>query len=81
MQCPKCQSDNKDGAKFCGKCGSKLALICHQCNSENDIDNHFCNECGQRLEKISESEKAVPEHRGERKHVTALFSDLSGSCV
>jgi len=35
-------------------------------------------ECGQRLEELSETEKPAPEAEGERKHVTVLFSDLSG---
>ena len=54
MQCPKCQADNKEGAKFCGECGAKLSLICPQCNSENDPGNKFCNECGQNLTQPTE---------------------------
>jgi class 3 adenylate cyclase/tetratricopeptide (TPR) repeat protein len=54
MKCLKCQFDNKEGAKFCGKCGAKLALVCPQCNSENDPENNFCNECGRNLTPASE---------------------------
>ena len=49
MKCPKCQSENPEEAKFCGKCGGKLALICSQCGSENLLGNNFCNECGRNL--------------------------------
>ena len=28
MQCPKCQFDNREGAKFCKECGAKLEITC-----------------------------------------------------
>ena len=49
MRCPKCQFDNRKGAKFCGKCGAKLLPICPQCNSGNPPENNFCDECGHNL--------------------------------
>ena len=78
MQCPKCQFENPEGAKFCNECGNKLQLACSECGKVNPTGSKFCNECGERLERAVETEKAVPEVEGERKHVTVLFSDLSG---
>ncbi|MGD8985332.1 MAG: adenylate/guanylate cyclase domain-containing protein [Desulfobacteraceae bacterium] len=78
MKCPKCQFDNREGAKFCGKCRTALSQVCPYCNSENPPENTFCDECGQELVKEAETEKTAPEPEGERKHVTVLFSDLSG---
>ena len=78
MKCPKCQAENPDERKFCRECGTKLLLVCPQCGSENLPGDKFCGECGQRLEEVVEEEKAAPEAEGERKHVTVLFSDLSG---
>ncbi len=49
MQCPDCQTINKEGSKFCGGCGNKLFLICPNCSSENSPENNFCNDCGQNL--------------------------------
>jgi class 3 adenylate cyclase/tetratricopeptide (TPR) repeat protein len=46
MKCPKCQFDNREGAKFCGKCRAKLLWVCSKCNSENPPENNFCDECG-----------------------------------
>ena len=54
MKCPGCQSENSEEAKFCGKCGEKLFLICTQCGSENTPGNNFCNECGHNLTIPSE---------------------------
>ena len=27
MNCPRCENDNRTGAKFCRACGTKLALV------------------------------------------------------
>ncbi|UCG08398.1 MAG: tetratricopeptide repeat protein [Desulfobacterales bacterium] len=78
MECPKCQYDNREEAKFCGKCSAKLTKLCHHCNSENRPENSFCDECGQQLELRAEIKRSAAAEEGERKHVTVLFSDLSG---
>ena len=78
MKCPSCQTENPDTRKFCRECGAKLILTCPKCNSENAPEDKFCGECGQKLDEPVETEKPVPESDGERKHVTVLFSDLTG---
>ena len=78
MKCPKCQFENEEGSKFCLECGEGLELKCPQCGKILPLLAKFCNECGERLERVVETEKAVLEAEGERKHVTVLFSDLSG---
>ncbi|PQP35003.1 guanylate cyclase [Desulfobacteraceae bacterium SEEP-SAG9] len=55
MECPKCQADNREGARFCGKCQTKLSLICPQCKSENPPENAFCDQCGFDLKEPKES--------------------------
>jgi class 3 adenylate cyclase/tetratricopeptide (TPR) repeat protein len=78
MKCPKCQFDNKEEAKFCKKCGTKLELACPSCGHPYEEDSLFCEQCGQRLEEVVAAERELPEAEGERKQVTVLFSDLSG---
>ncbi len=98
MQCPECQFENREEAKFCKKCGNKLEPLCPSCGHPCQVDNIFCDECGHDLgqsteaaplkeneqdTQISESppEETIPSHipdEGERKHVTVLFSDLTG---
>jgi uncharacterized membrane protein YvbJ len=46
MECPECQLENKEGAKFCNECGHKFELICPECGVGNRIGSKFCNECG-----------------------------------
>jgi len=78
MKCPKCQFENPEDAKFCNGCGHKLELACPECGKVNPLGSRFCNECGQRLKEVEGVEKKISEPEGERKHVTVLFSDLSG---
>ncbi len=78
MKCPKCQFENPEGMKFCGACGTNLERICSKCKFSNPPQFKFCGECGQELEEVAVEEEKVSEAEGERKHVTVLFSDLSG---
>lgn len=50
-QCPKCQKEIKDSAKFCPKCGCNIAKYTEE-NQEQE--NLFCTECGNMLEPNSE---------------------------
>ena len=49
MKCPKCQTDNKEGAKFCLECGQKLEVKCPECGHAVPPGAKFCNECGHQL--------------------------------
>ena len=77
MKCPECQFANPAGAKICNRCSCKLEFACSACEKLNPVGSRFCNECGQRLGGVLE-EKTLPEVESERKHLTVLFSDLSG---
>lgn len=58
MKCPKCNSTNSAGSKFCQSCGeilpdpidqvsgSKPEKLCQTCGTPNDIKNDFCDQCG-----------------------------------
>jgi len=98
MKCPKCQFENREGAKFCNECGHEFELTCPECGTANRPSSKFCDECGHDLRErkeapsIDDSEPklhtptpladeilATPSPIvGERKYVTALFSDMSG---
>lgn len=55
MQCPRCQTENPEKAKFCKKCGQLFhtELICNRCHHSNPADSEFCIECGQPLTQAS----------------------------
>ena len=61
MKCPKCQFDNPEGVKFCGKCGAKFERICPQCNSSNPPEFDFCGECGHELVAPPVPREQIPQ--------------------
>lgn len=48
--CPRCAFENKDGAKFCVKCGQILDKHCPKCDSVVEPDELYCHVCGTRLD-------------------------------
>ncbi|MBW1785344.1 MAG: zinc ribbon domain-containing protein [Deltaproteobacteria bacterium] len=78
MKCPNCQFQNPEGAKFCIECGDPMEFHCPRCGVITPSTGKFCLECGHKLDEAVEFEKEAAEPKGERKHVTVLFSDISG---
>ena len=93
MHCAKCGSDNQDGRKFCGECGTPLTSKCPRCGASNEPSAKFCGDCGaavgaappQPQKKSDDSpirvtSASAPETSdAERKTVSALFADIKGS--
>jgi class 3 adenylate cyclase len=91
MNCASCGSPNREGRRFCGKCGAPLAKQCGSCGAANDADESFCGECGAALGEIaavrSQATATMPasapppgdsQRTAERRHVSVLFADLVG---
>ena len=78
MKCPNCSFDNREGAKFCLECGETLDVQCSICDKKLPPAAKFCDECGHRLHEVAKIEEIPPSTDSSRKHVTVLFSDLSG---
>jgi len=57
MKCIKCDSDNREGAKFCEQCGTRLVRKCPDCGAEVSPTARFCAECGH---DIAEPKEAPP---------------------
>ncbi|MCM2284112.1 MAG: AAA family ATPase [Desulfobacula sp.] len=53
-------------------------MECPICRSINPSEFKFCGRCGSEINQSSGSGEKPSEHKSERKHVTVLFSDLSG---
>ena len=82
MQCRSCGHENREGRKFCARCGSALAVVCDRCGAENQPDDLFCGECGAPLQSAAPpaAEGATEPQEGvsERRLVSVLFADLVG---
>jgi class 3 adenylate cyclase len=71
--CRACGSENLDDAQFCSHCGQTLATgleTCEACGTELPPGARFCPACGVSREQ---------ESGAERKLVTVLFADVTGS--
>jgi len=55
MKCPKCQTENKEGANFCIECGHKLELKCPECGHPLPLVAKFCEDCGYQLSELKEA--------------------------
>jgi class 3 adenylate cyclase/tetratricopeptide (TPR) repeat protein len=74
MTCPSCQATNEDGARFCASCGASLALACSSCGAALPDEARFCPSCGAPVAPVDDGQRTQ-----ERRIVTLLFADLSGS--
>jgi len=94
MHCPHCQADNREGRRFCAKCGRPLAAACSSCGFANEPDEEFCGGCGASLRPPTPAVSPAsytPRHlaekiltsrsalQGERKQVTVMFCDVADS--
>ena len=97
MKCPMCAHINPLNVKFCNGCGQMMGAICPSCKTVNLPEAKFCCQCGRVLSRttaqpsIDEPDRAHHSEivkgtlsqtgTGERKHVTVLFSDVSGYTI
>jgi class 3 adenylate cyclase/tetratricopeptide (TPR) repeat protein len=72
MRCPQCGHENAVEMKFCGECGTRLAVICGQCGARNAPAQKFCGECGARLgpgassRQLPSPDAYTPKHLAEK---------------
>src|ERR671930_490911 len=82
--CASCGAENDEGVKFCGACGSPLALVCPACTAPNAAGRKFCGECGAPLTSANPPPTSTlapdpaPPPLAERRLVSVLFADLVG---
>jgi Double zinc ribbon/Adenylate and Guanylate cyclase catalytic domain len=73
MQCPRCQHEDREGRRFCAKCGAVLAAACSSCGFTNEPGDEFCGGCGARLGapqpaqgKFTSRDTYTPKHLAEK---------------
>jgi class 3 adenylate cyclase/tetratricopeptide (TPR) repeat protein len=81
--CANCGAENPSGQKFCGACGTGLAVICSSCQATNPPGQRFCGDCGTPLEVgevsvVVAAPATAASPVAERRFVSVLFADLVG---
>jgi predicted amidophosphoribosyltransferase len=63
--CGGCGAENRDGARFCGRCGAQLEIVsvCPGCGRENPPGQAFCDECGRHLHGPESAEQGAEPAR------------------
>jgi class 3 adenylate cyclase/tetratricopeptide (TPR) repeat protein len=60
MKCPRCQHENRSGAKFCEECATPLARTCSNCGSPLSATAKFCPECAHPVTGTTPAEARFP---------------------
>jgi len=72
VKCPRCQHENRSGAKFCEECASPLARTCSNCGSQLSASGRFCSECAHPVAgttpggRFVSPESYTPKHLAEK---------------
>src|SRR6266478_9843771 len=76
MQCPRCQAENRDGARFCRECGATFGAVCSACGAKVGAGSRFCDSCGAPLAptpaqltappRFASPESYTPRHLAEK---------------
>ena len=76
MKCPRCQAENREGARFCRGCGVTFGAVCSSCGAKAEAGSKFCDGCGAPLaatpapgpgpSRFASPESYTPKHLAER---------------
>ncbi len=74
MKCPKCHSENREGAQFCLECGGKLEISCRSCGKSLPPEAKFCDQCGESTQtrkdaspvNYSQPQSYTPKHLADK---------------
>lgn len=61
MECPRCQIENREGARFCRECGALLGVVCSSCGAKVQAGSKFCDSCGTPL-AVAPGPEPEPAH-------------------
>ncbi len=76
MQCPWCQAENREGARFCRQCGATFGAVCSSCGAKVEAGSKFCDGCRAPLaatpvsglgpSRFASPESYTPKHLAEK---------------
>jgi class 3 adenylate cyclase/tetratricopeptide (TPR) repeat protein len=86
MRCPRCQAENREGARFCRECGTRFDVTCLSCGAKVEPGSKFCDSCGSNIpvsvapptlpSRFASPESYTPKHLAEK--ILTVRPDLEG---
>ena len=86
MRCPRCQAENREGARFCRECGTRFDVVCLTCGAKVQPESKFCDACGSSIpaavaptllqSRFASPESYTPKHLAEK--ILSSRSELEG---
>jgi hypothetical protein len=67
--CPHCEYKNRQGVRFCEKCGTVIAIGCPSCRMKIPLASNFCGECGITLREPKEDAPLLLQSRRAVKNI------------
>jgi tetratricopeptide (TPR) repeat protein len=61
MKCPRCQHDNRRGARFCEECATPLARTCSNCGTALSATAKFCHACAHPVAAVMGAPSRSPD--------------------
>jgi len=80
MNCPQCNTEMTEGAKFCSKCGIRLVqdTICPGCGHENKPRTNFCGKCGASNASMTSNVESSDYKKTEQSRKRRVFKGKAG---
>jgi class 3 adenylate cyclase/tetratricopeptide (TPR) repeat protein len=75
MSCPRCGTENRQGAVFCRDCGAILGGACPACGAKCADESRFCDMCGAPLRAIPALVGASPRFGARRGYTPNHLTD------
>jgi class 3 adenylate cyclase/predicted ATPase len=78
VQCPRCQAENREGARFCRECGGPFDAVCANCGARIEAGSKFCDHCGSPLPARAPSQLERSPAVGPEPATAANITAVSG---
>jgi predicted amidophosphoribosyltransferase len=69
IQCPRCHAANREGARFCRECGTRLEAACSACGAKVELGSKFCDSCGVSLVTDAAPASAPPRFASPKSYI------------
>jgi class 3 adenylate cyclase/predicted ATPase len=78
VQCPRCQAENREEARFCRECGVPFGALCANCGKTVEAGSKFCDHCGTPLAAPASSTPEPSQAVGSEPIISTRVTEVAG---